>query len=180
MPALERANWTDHQLRDDARAIEALALAFMDPTVLEDMEETTLPTEEGLYLRTADWWNQAGFLALTGDELAGMLPSERGYVLGGPETLERLVGGLPTRADCARAFSDERVRAWLVRVCSLEIPLLALDLETYAPGSPGMLARESMREAFTAAEYELMAELERASGYAHWRLLHGAFRAWCQ
>lgn len=152
-----------------------LIAPFMRPEVLADMEETTLPTEHGLYLRSVAWWDQEDFEALTCDELAKLLPDEKDYVLTGDKPLLALVNGLPTDEDCARGFADPAVQRALVEVCRLEIPLIALDYDRLPELEE---QRRTMRAQFNAAEAALMHELERATGYAHWSFLHRAFSAW--
>jgi hypothetical protein len=166
-----------------------LITPFLHPAVLADLDHTMLPTEEGLYLRTIDWWNQEDFLALTGDELAEMLPNEHDYTLGGRVTLAEIVNGLPTREDCMRAFADPAVERALVEVCKLEIPLVTLDIQHLDRAmSSGVFdknrapefeaVRRALGQQLNVAQLQLMRDLERASGYAHWGFLHRAFSAW--
>jgi hypothetical protein len=155
--------------------------AFLVPAVLADLDDSLLPTEEGLWLRTVDWWeSQEGLFEMTGDELAAMLPDETLYALGGDVSLRDLVGGLPTREDVARGFADPGVYQAFVELCKLDVPLVAMDVEALERQNDRefQAQRQWLRDCTKLLREKLMVELERATGYPHWSFLHRVHSAW--
>lgn len=151
--------------------------SFLDADAFDDALAQVTP--EGLLERTGDWWNQDDFLALTGDELAALLPEENEYALGGKITLLELVGGMPTIADCHTAFESQDVRAKLQVLCSIEIVkncFYATNVDRRAASWQSDF--NELLVAYRAAEMDLMRALERATGYPHWSFLQRAFVAW--
>jgi hypothetical protein len=164
---------------------------LLNPSTLVELDDSTLPTEEGLFLRTLDWWESQvveeteggeklrGLFELTGDELAAMLPDEMDYALGGDVSLRDLIG-TPTRDDIARAWTDDGVRDAFEALCRVDIPLLALDVEAMESQQRAKFEefRGVLRARVHAAQAQLMVELERASGYPHWSFIHRVNTAW--
>lgn len=154
---------------------------WVDREALADV--LAMVTPEGLFERTSGWWEQDDFLALTGDELAALVPEagELGYAFGGGATLLEFVGGLPTLADCERGFASPEVARALERVVALELPINALGLTPLEERSAEWAASfDQLLAAQRASELDLARALESATGYAHWAILRRAFAAWNQ
>lgn len=152
---------------------------LVDEQALDDALEMVTPV--GLFDRTAGWWDQPDFLALTGDELAALLPASDGYAFGGERTLLDFVGPLPTIEDCERAFDDPGVLRELIRVALIELPVNKLGLTPLDERDEKWLADfATLLDRQRAAELDLCRELERATGFAHWSVICRAFGAWNQ
>lgn len=149
-----------------------------------EREEGYEATEDGLYAATLGRYLDEGFLNLTREEALDFIPidaaeAELAHLPGRLESL--LAEGLPTRDDVARGFRSETVRTLLRGMQDLDLALVELDmvpLEKRPPGS--RLARQVETAHLVRDELalELMAELERVTGYPHWTLLHRAREAW--
>lgn len=139
---------------------------------LLDLEPGVLPTADGLFERTVGQWAQDGFLALSVQEAASMLPLDPELPGHGGSLLD-LVGGLPTREDVDRAFAYDSVHAQLEATCAAEVMLYALENARNPHFARDI---EAQRRVFDADEDALMRELDRVSGYRNWSLLNRAFR----
>lgn len=152
---------------------------WIAPDALQDALDMVTP--QGLFERTGDWWSQEDFLALTGDDLARLLPDVEGYAFGGDGTLLDFVGALPLPEDCERGFADEEVQRALAAVAILEIPINALGMTPFDERTPEWQRDfDALVVAMRTRELDLARELERATGYAHWSILQRAFAAWNQ
>lgn len=154
-------------------------IEYVDPSAVDDA--LALVSPQGIFERTADWWNQEDFLALTGDELARLVPDAEGYAFGGSRTLLEFVGALPTLEDCERGFESKDVQRELVRVASLDLPINSLGLTPFDQRDEKWRADfATLLESQRAAELDLARALERSTGFAHWSILCRAFGAWNQ
>lgn len=145
-----------------------------------DDDDSSAPTLDGLYARTAGWWDDEEFLALTGDEMSKLAPEVAGAYSGWTKPLSEILT-LPTREDCERAYADPVVRLVLARACAVELALNDLGMMTHQNAGRAQLqerAKELLRETKEKAELELMSELERTTHYAHWTLLYRVHSAW--
>lgn len=148
----------------------------LSPTVAACLGECTAET---LYDSTAGLWlRQEGLWDLTGTRLCELLPEESN--LGG-NALRDLVG-VPVRADVELAYSDPRVRSLHVNLTILDALLDRMDIEALDRGDPALFeaTRADLRRTRDATLEELLAAMEHASGYRHWRLVHRAYVAWAR
>ena len=133
---------------------------------------------EDLSERTVRLWATEGFLSLTPEELRRLMPTPDGYDFTGPDNLVELLGGLPSEEECSRAIRLPRVQMLLVEAAKMDDILVDLEM---IPPDRRPANYDGIVEAFdlqrNMIDDDLMATLDRSTGYPHWSLLR---RLWME
>lgn len=148
---------------------------------LAQYEDSFLPTEEGLWDMTVSLWLNQDFLELTEDEAHEILALDDFMGLRGPGSFLSVVGPLPTREDCSRAFRSEKVKVLLREVCSYEVVLCELGSipnERRAHWTSQRI-QETIRMR-DQAMIDLMQACEEATGVTTWRTWLRCYRRWSE
>lgn len=129
--------------------------------------------------RTVRLWASEGFLSLTAEEVRRLLPTPDGYDFTGPKALQDLLGGLPSEEECSRAVQIPRIRMLLSETARMDCVLADLEMIPLSrrPGNySGIVEAFDLQRSMI--DDDLMATLDRSTGYPHWSILNRLFREW--
>jgi hypothetical protein len=149
---------------------------------LGGLEESFLPTPEGLYGRTVEMWSQPEFSILSEKEMRALLPVEEGMMVGTfPGTIQDLFGDFPTLEECRKELEARPARLFLQRLCYWD------DIVSEMQAIPSSRRTDEYARKYEEAvamrdssEDSLMQELDKGSGWHGWYVVSRLYREWAK
>jgi hypothetical protein len=162
----------------DDEFTSAYTWALSTTRQLSEMDEGYMPTAVGLYSLTTEQWSQLEFANLTAAEMAKLDPTGW-WSKETPGTLQELIGGFPTEADCELAVRNPAVQQLLETLSTIEARLLRMDLKPDWMRPPHYKHNlRTLRAERDATEAQIMELCDEVTFYKSWSQCHTLYKKW--